>query len=617
MNHFARTEWVVMRRSMLLGILVTSFLGHPALAQRQMETLDRGLVAIRQEDGHVWLSWRLFADDPLNVAFHVYRQTGDQTDRLTKEPIADVTWFIDRESKGEKIDRYWVLSFIDGKEQGSLPDGINNWIKPQQNYLSIPLETPAGYAPNDGSIGDLLGTERFDLVLHQVGRGKDNSQAGETDPPILQAYSQTGKRNWTLNLGRNIREGAHYTQFMVYDLDGDGRAEIACKTADGTRDSLEQVIGDKDADHRNRQGYVLSGPEYLTIFDGKTGKALATTDYLPPRGRVEDWGDNYGNRVDRFLAGVAYLDGTRPSLIMCRGYYTRAVIVAWNWRDGKLTRVWTFDTDEGTEKERRAKRDYRGQGAHSLSIADVDGDGKDEIIYGGCVIDDNGQGLYSTKRGRGDALHVTDHDPTRPGLEIFSIHEKVKHEHGVSFLDAKTGAILWSKSCPDVARGLAIDIDPKHPGSECWASGAGLRGLWNAKGEMISERKPRSCNFGVWWDGDLQRELLDRTTISKWNPETSTETTLLRADGCASNNSTKATPVLCADILGDWREEVIWRSADNKELRIYTSTIPTKHRLPTLMHDSQYRLAVAWQNVGYNQPAHPSFWLGSAAKNQK
>jgi rhamnogalacturonan endolyase len=589
-----------------------------AAADRHMEQLDRGLVAIRQGDGHVWLSWRMFVSDPAEVAFHVYRAssaTGHK--RLTTEPIADVTWFVDRESVDKK-DRYFVRPMLHGKEQGELPTRWPEWIKPQDGYLTIEIDTPEGYTPNDGAVGDLWGTGGYDLILHQASRGRDNSQAGVTGEPILQHYSlREGILKCRLNLGRNVREGAHYTPFIVYDLDGDGRAEVACKTADGTRDAIDKVIGNENADHRNERGYVLRGPEYLTIFDGKTGQALATTDYLPARGRVADWGDDYGNRVDRFLAGVAYLDGQRPSLITCRGYYTRAVIVAWNWRDGKLSRLWTFDTDEGTAEERRAKLDYRGQGNHSLSIADVDGDGRDEIVYGACVIDDNGHGLYSTKLGHGDALHVTDHDPTRPGLEIFNIHEKVKHEHGVSMLDAKTGEILWSKSSPDVVRGLAIDIDPQHPGSECWASGAGLRGLWNAKGDLISDRKPRSCNFAVWWDGDLQRELLDRTTISKWDAATSTETTLLRAEGCASNNGSKATPVLCADILGDWREEVIWRTADNRQLRIYTSTIPTPHRRPTLMHDSQYRLSVAWQNVGYNQPPHPSFWLGGEAKHTK
>jgi rhamnogalacturonan endolyase len=456
-------------------------------------------------------------------------------------------------------------------------------------------------------VGDLDGDGQYEIVVKQEQRPRDNSQKGATGETKLEAYKLDGTFLWRINLGRNIREGAHYTQFLVYDLDGDGTAEMMCKTADGTVDGAGVVIGDKDADHRNKDGYILDGPEFLTVFDGRTGKALATVDYLPPRGRVADWGDNYGNRVDRFLAGVAYLDGERPSAVFCRGYYTRAVLVAWDWRDGKLTHRWTFDSNAG------GNRAYAGQGNHSLSIADVDGDGRDDIVYGACCIGSDGKGLYSTGLGHGDALHVSDLDPERLGLEVFSIHER-KPEAGVSFRDARTGKVIWSKPSPDVGRGLVADIDPRHAGCESWASGGGLSGVWNARGEPVSQRKPRSCNFAIWWDGDTLRELLDRNIISKWNAASGTEATLLTATGCTSNNGSKATPALCADILGDWREEVILRTTDNKELRIYTTTIPTEMRLPTLMHDPQYRVAVAWQNVAYNQPPHPSFFLGDGMK---
>jgi len=592
--------------------------------QRLMENLGRGVVAIQHQPNKVFVSWRLLGDEPEDTAFNVYRVTeGDTAVKLNAAPITQQTHFTDDHPSFAKNSAYLVRAVIDGVEQpakGFFKFGVNPPVRP---YLTVPLKTPASYTPNDASVGDLDGDGEYEIVLHQTGRAHDNSHAGETDPPILQAYKLDGTLLWSINLGKNIREGAHYTQFIVYDLDGDGRAEIACKTADGTTDGKGKVIGSAAADHRNSAGYILSGPEFLTIFDGVTGAALATTDYNPPRHPTnplhptsdelkKEWGDGYGNRFDRFLACVAYLDGVRPSLVMCRGYYTRTVLAAWNWRDGKLSSVWTFDSQQGPESNRK----FGGQGNHNLSVADVDGDGKDEIVYGGMCVDDNGKGLYSTTLGHGDAIHLTDHDPSRPGLEVFRIQERFD-DAGAHLFDAKTGEVLWRK--PSLSkggdnegpgRGLAMDLDPRHPGSECWAAGAGINGLFNCKGEVISEKAPGMCNFAVWWDGDLLRELLDRNQISKWNWQTSSLDRLLTANECTWNNGTKATPVLSGDILGDWREEVIWRSTDNNELHIYSTTIPTTHRFATLMHDPEYRLSIAWQNVGYNQPPHTSFHLG-------
>jgi rhamnogalacturonan endolyase len=563
-------------------------------------------------DGHsVYVGWRLLETDATNGAFNLYRAVSNGIPhKLNAQPITNSTDFRDTNADFSVAQSYFVKPVVNGSELAASAPFTVAVHAPVRPYISIPLQTPPGYAPNDVSVGDLDGDGEFEFVVHQEGRSHDNSQSGPTDPPILEAYRLDGTFLWRIRLGRNIREGAHYTQFIVYDFDGDGRAEVACKTADGTMDGVGKVIGDSSKDYRNASGYVLDGPEFLTIFDGKTGAALATTNYIPSRGKVSDWGDRYGNRVDRFLACAAYLDGRRPSLVMCRGYYTRTVLAAWNWRDGKLTNIWTFDSDDGTP----GNRAYRGQGNHNLAVGDVDGDGCDEIIYGSCAIDHNGKGLYSTGWGHGDAMHLSVMDPDRPGLEVFSIHERPAHSNGVSFFDAATGRLFWGKPSPDVGRGVAMDIDPRYPGYEMWTSGEGLRGLWNVKGEKISDKKPRSCNFGVWWDGDLLRELLDGTTISKWNWLDGTETTLLNAEGCASNNGTKKTPALCADILGDWREEVIWRSADNQELRIYTTTIPSQHRLCCLMRDPQYRLSVAWQNTGYNQPTQPGFYLGERLK---
>lgn len=586
------------------------------LPPRQMENLDRGVVAVSQSDGKSWIGWRLLGTEADAIAFNVYRTTGGGLpQKLNAAPIQNATSFIDANVTNAADSSYSVRAVLNGQEQPtSKPFKLAT-----AGYLSIPMQNvPQGYAPNDCSVGDLDGDGQYELIVHQAGRGKDNSQAGETDPPILQAYKLDGTLLWTINLGKNIREGAHYTQFMVYDLDGDGRAEIVCKTADGTTDSAGKVVGDKNADHRNKNGYILEGPEFLSVFEGPTGKILYTTSYNPPRGELKPWGDTYGNRMDRFLACVAYLDGVHPSVVMCRGYYTRTCLAAYDWKDGKLVPRWYFDTDDPAHPERKS---WRGQGNHNLSVADVDGDGKDEIVYGAMCIDDNGEGLWNTGYGHGDALHVSDLDPARPGLEVFDIQERFS-DAGCHFNDARTGETLWKKASVKAGsdgegpgRGLAADIDPRHPGYECWVAGAGINGLFDCKGNLISEKKPRSCNFVIQWDGDPMCELLDGNHIDKWDWQSSTDKRIFEAPDCQSNNGTKSTPALSGDILGDWREEVIWRTRDNKELRIYTTTIPTERRFYTLMHDPQYRLSVAWQNVAYNQPPHTGFYMGDGMKN--
>lgn len=561
---------------------------------RQMENLNRGLIAVKVSNG-VYLGWRMFGTDSSNIAFNVYR---DGT-KITSSPITNSTNYLD--TSGTSNSSYFIRPVVNGTEQQQ-SESVGVW---GQNYLSIPLQVPAGgttpdgvsytYSANDCSVGDLDGDHQYEIVVKwDPSNSKDNSQSGYTGNVYLDAYKLNGTRLWRIDLGRNIRAGAHYTQFMVYDLDGDGKAEVACKTADGTKDGRGTVIGSSTADYRNSSGYILSGPEYLTIFNGQTGAAMATVNYEPARGSVSSWGDNYGNRVDRFLACIAYLDGTRPSLVMCRGYYTRTVLVAWDWRNGSLTKRWTFDSNNGYSS-------YAGQGNHNLSVADVDADGRDEIIYGACCIDDNGKGLWTTGLGHGDALHVFDIDPNRPGLEVWGIHEGTGTP-GSALLDARTGAVIWQTANADVGRGVAADVSASYPGGECWGGTSGLRTCTNGS----AGSSPSSSNHLIWWDGDELRELLDGTSITKYGGGT-----LLSASGCSSNNGTKSNPALTADILGDWREEVIWRTSDSSALRIYTTTILTSRRIYTLMHDSQYRVSIAWQNVAYNQPPHTGFRLGA------
>lgn len=576
-----------------------------------MENLNRGIIAINQGGGKVFVSWRLLGTEAPDTKFNLYKTTGNtKAIKLNKEPLTKGTNFVDEKVDSSKVNTYFVKT-ITGKTEGNASESfVLAANSPAQNYLSIPLQTPDRYTPNDASVGDLDGDGVYEIILHQAGIAKDNSQKGVTDEPIFEAYKLDGTLLWRINLGKNIRDGAHYTQFMVYDLDGDGKAEFACKTADGTTDGKGKVIGDAKADYRNADGKILDGPEFFTIFDGLTGAALATTDYIPARGDLGGWGgkggnggnDKSGNRSDRFLACVAYLDGKLPSVIMCRGYYGRTVLAAWDWRGGKLTSRWVFDSKDGSNP-------FSGQGYHNLTVADVDADGKDEIVYGSMVVDDNGQGLFTTGLRHGDALHVTDLDPSRPGLEVFGVHEIEEKTEGpgAALYDAKTGEIIWRKNeGQDAGRGVAEDIDASNEGAEMWWSGSG--GLFNAKGDKIGDN-PSSTNFVIWWDGDLSRELLDGNHIDKYKVGR-----LFTAENCSSNNGTKSTPALSADLFGDWREEVIFKTNDKKELRIFSTTIPTEHRLPTLMHDPQYRLSIAWQNVGYNQPPHTSYFLGTGMK---
>ncbi|WP_445670630.1 rhamnogalacturonan lyase [Paenibacillus sp. FSL R7-0026] len=587
------------------ALLVTSLgLGNPSITHaagaRQMEYLDRGVVAVKTGTG-VFVSWRLLGTEGSNVSFNVYR---DGT-KVNATPITSSTNLQD--ASGTSSSKYTVRAVVSGAEQAASA-AASVW---GNNYLSVPLSVPAGgttpdgvaytYSANDASAGDLDGDGEYELIVKwDPSNSKDNSQSGYTGEVFIDAYKLNGTRLWRISMGKNIRAGAHYTQFMVYDLDGDGKAEVAMKTADGTKDGTGVVIGDASKDYRNSSGYVLSGPEFLTVFNGQTGKALSTVNYEPARGNVSDWGDNYGNRVDRFLAAIAYLDGERPSLVMARGYYTRSVLVAYNWRNGQLTKQWTFDSNTS------GNSGYAGQGNHNLSVADVDGDGKDEIVYGAMAVDDNGKGLYTTGLHHGDAMHLSDLDPDRPRLEVFQVHETPSNA-GVEFRDAGTGQLIWGvKTTKDIGRGMAADIDPRYKGAEVWADGS----LYTAKGQKLGTTLPSSTNFGIWWDGDLLRELLDSNRIDKWNYANSTTMNLLTASGVSSNNGTKSTPNLQADLFGDWREEVVWRTNDSSALRIYTTTAVTDKRIYTLMHDPVYRLGVAWQNVAYNQPPHTGFYLG-------
>ena len=644
----------------LSAVLCTAAQTAYNLQDMQREKLGRGVVAMRTDERHVLISWRYLESDPADVCFEVLRDGKRIATCTPTEP----TTYVD-ENTAEQATTYTVRP-TSGKIKGSWTVEANAPI----GYLSIPLDRPATelsydgspveYNANDATMADLDGDGEMELILKwDPSNSRDNSQSGITNQTYIDAYKLNGKtkkgngRMWRIAMGNNIRSGAHYTQMMAYDLDGDGCAELVLKTGDGTTDGTGKVIGDASADYRvgvdkhedthynannypgerfrtdqkgRRGGFIKGAPEYLTVFEGKTGKALCTVDYIPQQGDLKGWGDNYANRSERYLACVAYLDGVRPSVVMCRGYYTRTVLAAWDWDGKKLTSRWVFDTNMPEWRE------YAGQGNHNLRVADIDGDGRDEITYGSMCVDDNGHGLYNTHLGHGDAIHLSPMLPLSEHLYVWDVHED---QYWSEFRDAQTGEVLWKlPHNDDVGRGLAADIDPDNPGWEMWASNT--KGIRDYKGNLIDSLTRVSINFSLWWDGDLCRELLDHETITKYHrpkataqataeeedPEAKLELTLnpnsairpevlLHMDGCKFNNGTKSNPSLCCDIIGDWREEVVTRTEDNKFLRVYVSPMPTPYRFHCFLHDPVYRASVTAQNVAYNQPTGVGFFIGA------
>jgi rhamnogalacturonan endolyase len=623
----------------------------------QKERLGRGLVAYRTGSSNgLCISWRYLETDDTNLGFNIYKAsvsngTVGSLSKINTAPITASTFYQYTESNAGEI-KYFLREVVNDIENQE--DIASYLLKSTADgggspYIQIPMKQVDGdaswtYSPNDASFADLDGDGEMEIVIHRVGpNAKDNGQSGITEAPVFQAYKLDGTFMWEINLGINIREGAHYTQFLLYDLDGDGKAELVCKTAEGGKDAAGNNIGqayfpaykekyklttnyNPNADYRNGSGYILSGPEFLTVFNGETGVEIVTTEYDPPRysssynsgneiPKLEPttseinsrWGDNYGNRVDRFLACVAFLDGIHPSIVMCRGYYTRTVLVAYDYAGGALTKRWKFDTYNNS-----ANSAYAGQGNHNLRVADVDGDGFDEIVYGSMTVDHDGTGLYNTKLGHGDAIHLTDFIPERPGLEVVACHEN--KTDGTTLRDAATGEILWQlKSGDDVGRCMGTDIAANYRGMEFWSSRSG--GIINAdKLQTInSSTGSVSMNMACWWDGDLLRELQDGTSITKYS--NGSASSLLTTTLVSSNNSTKANPCIVGDMVGDWREEVVLRATTNRFIRIYMTPYTTNYRFHTFLQDPVYRMSIVYQNVAYNQPTHTGFYFGADLEN--
>jgi fibronectin-binding autotransporter adhesin len=581
----------------------------PILAQRTMEVLDRGLLAVKVNEG-VYISWRLLGTEWQDAAFNLYRGT----DKINAAPLSGGTNFLD--PSGTLSSEYHVRAVIDGTEQEP-SDTVPVW---PESYRDIPVrDIPGGYTLNDASVGDLDGDGEYEIVVKRI---SPDLTAGAVYFHLLEAYRMDGTHLWTINYGPN-RLGPQQVNFIVYDLDCDGRAEVITKTSEGTIDGTGVEIGDTDGDgitnYRSTAlgDDIIGGPEFLSVYEGATGREVFRRDYIS-RDPLTQWGlpghslTQLAHRADAVMMAVIYANGKTPTLVMCRGIYHRTKMVAMDYAGGALTELWSFDSAEYPES-------YDGQGNHNLSVADVDNDGKDEIIYGSMVVDHDGTGLNTTGMGHGDAMHVSDMDPERPGLEVWQAMEQSPYWGG-TYRDAATAEVLIQYiGNRDMGRACAGDITAAYPGYELW--GATECPLYSCNGEeILPGPNGLPVNFMIWWDGDLLREFLDHQwlgsdagvgigTISKFNGTGAD--ILLTANGTWSTNGTKGNPCLSADILGDWREEVIWRTTDDRYLRIYTTTQPTTHRIYTLMHDPQYRLAIAWQPNAYNQPPHPGFFIGN------
>lgn len=587
----------------------------------KMESLDRGTVAVMTDKG-VFLSWRLLESEPFDTEFSIYRE-----EKLIHKTDSG-NCYIDK--NGTEQSTYRIIA---GGEDPGEAASVEVLADP---FIRIPLDPPEGgvskdgeeysYSANDATCADVDGDGRYELLLKWDPSNSFDSgaEAKYTGNVFIDAYTLEGERLWRMDLGRNISAGAHFTQMAAYDLDQDGKAELALKTAPGSLDGAGRYVSeasdikeiratDNSADLRHSEGgkddtggRVLSGDEFFTVFRGDTGEAIDTVYYPFPRGTVTEWGDDRGNRSERYLTAVAYLDGKRPSVIAWRGYYGKTAAAAFALEDGRLIKGSVFDTSaDGFDK-------YEGQGNHNLTVGDADGDGKDEIFCGSLVLDDDLSPLWCSFRGHGDASHLADYDPLHQGLEYFCVHET--EPYGMTLYDAATGEELFHEDAEtDTGRGMMANVGFTEGYFQFWGRDAGrFTSLGENKIEPASFPVD-SNNFRIFWDGDLCDELLDgyygddgedapvKITDSDVKP------TVL-PDG-RTNNGTKNNVCLTADLFGDWREEIAVRSTDGRSLLVYTTTIPTEHRLYTLMHDRTYRLQVAAQNSGYNQPPHIGYYV--------
>lgn len=628
---------------------------------RQMEKLDRGLIAIKT-DGGVYLSWRLFDNEDnifgsadKNVSFNVYRDGKKISEVATKTNYVDST-------VGTNYSVAPVINGVEGEKCNPVTAYNNSYfdiplLKPDDETIYDPSNNKLAtysFFPADCSTGDVDGDGEYEIIVKWTSHERDVGTPAYSGTVHLAAYKLDGTKLWKndIELGKNVYSSAHTLQFLVYDFDGDGKSEVICQTSLGSKDGQGKYVSnaaqtdeeikaitDKEnstADYRSSSGVITKGEEFLTVFNGETGAAMDTISLPTTRGSENgvDYGDDFGNRSNRFVSDIAYLDGEKPYAIYLRGYYfgrngkQRTSIAGISWDGTALSPTYRFDTQKGQEGYYDGAYQYVGNGNHNCTVADVDNDGKDEFITGALCMEVNDDNEFRPKwctyLQHGDALHIGNYDPTHTGFEFFTVHEDsgtnslsgndITLDFGMSVIDAETGNIMFHEGASaDTGRGVMANV-----------GAGGYYQIWSAKNSArqsnggtdfttatsLTGRNTPSMNFRIFWDGDLYDNLLDGANITDWNGRNMSNIFSARNYDCVSINGTKANPSLQADLFGDWREEVVYPTSDGTALRVFSTTDTTDYKIKTLMQDPVYRSGVAAEQTAYNQPPHVGFYMG-------